>query len=120
MAAPAVIDIAALRRAVAGDVIAPADAGYDAARAVWNATIDRRPAAIVRCTGTADVVAGLAFARAHDLRIAVRGGGHNVAGLAVCDDGLVLDLSGCAAPRSTWTRGAPRCCPGPRGATSTP
>jgi FAD/FMN-containing dehydrogenase len=93
MAAPAVIDIAALRRAVAGDVIVPPDAGYDTARAVWNAAIDRRPAAILRCTGTEDVVEGLAFARAAGVRVAVRGGGHNIAGLAVCDDGLVLDLS---------------------------
>jgi FAD/FMN-containing dehydrogenase len=93
MAVPAVIDFAGLRRAVAGDVIAPADAGYDAARAVWNASIDRRPAAIVRCAGTEDGVAGLELARSSGVRVSVRGGGHNVAGLAVCDDGLVLDLS---------------------------
>ncbi|WP_053227765.1 FAD-binding oxidoreductase [Solirubrobacter soli] len=90
----AAIDIAALRGAIGGDVIAPADGGYDAARAVWNATIDRRPAAIVRCTGTDDVVAGLAFARDSGVRVSVRGGGHNIAGLAVCDGGIVLDLSG--------------------------
>ena len=112
MAAPAVIDLAALRRAVAGDVIAPADAGYDGARAVWNASIDRRPAAILRCRGTADVVAGLAFARAHELRVSVRGGGHNVAGSRSATAGSCSTSPGCAAPRWTSRPGSPRSLPG--------
>ena len=66
---------------------------YDDARAVWNGTVDRRPRLIARCTGTADVAAAVRFARDRDLEIAVRGGGHNVAGTAVCDDGIVIDLS---------------------------
>jgi FAD/FMN-containing dehydrogenase len=66
---------------------------YATARAVWNGAIDRRPRLIARCTGTADVVAAVRFAREHNLEIAVRGGGHNVAGTAVCDDGIVIDLS---------------------------
>ncbi len=74
-------------------MLAPGDAGYDEARKVWNGAIDRRPALIARCHGAADVVAALRHARERDMVVAVRGGGHGVAGLAVCDDGLVVDLS---------------------------
>ena len=76
-----------------GDLIAPDHDDYDVARAVWNGTVDQRPRLIARCSGTADVAAAVRFARARDLEIAVRGGGHNVAGTAVCDDGIVIDLS---------------------------
>src|SRR5512145_1801322 len=76
-----------------GRLISPDHAEYDIARAVWNGAIDRRPRLIARCVGTADVVAAVRFARDHDLEIAIRGGGHNVAGTAVCDDGIVIDLS---------------------------
>jgi FAD/FMN-containing dehydrogenase len=76
-----------------GDVIAPDHDGYDNARAVWNGAVDRRPRLIARCRGTADVAAAVRFARDRDLELAIRGGGHNVAGTAVCDDGIVIDLS---------------------------
>ena len=76
-----------------GSFLTATDNGYEEARAVWNAMIDRRPAAIVRCAGVADVVRSVRFAKTHDLLLAVRGGGHNIAGNAVCDDGLVVDLS---------------------------
>jgi FAD/FMN-containing dehydrogenase len=76
-----------------GSIISAEHADYDIARAVWNGAIDRRPRLIVRCIGTADVVAAVRFARDHDLKMAIRGGGHNVAGTAVCDDGIVIDLS---------------------------
>ena len=76
-----------------GDVITPEHPEYDGARTVWNGTVDRRPRVIARCQGTADVAAAVRFARDCDLEIAVRGGGHNVAGTAVCDDGIVIDLS---------------------------
>ena len=82
-----------LARRVRGTVLTPTDDGYDSARRIWNGMIDRRPAAVVRCTGSADVSEAVRFARAQQLPIAVRGGGHNVAGSSVCDDGLVIDLA---------------------------
>ena len=82
-----------LRASILGDVFTPADAGYDGARAVWNAMIDRRPSVIIRSNGTADVVTAVTFARAHQLPISVRGGAHNVAGHAVGDAGVMIDLS---------------------------
>ena len=72
----------------------PGDAGYDEARAVHNGMIDRHPAAIVRCASPQDVARAISFARAHDKRIAVRGGGHNGGGLGVADDAVVVDLAG--------------------------
>ena len=82
-----------LESALRGDLITPADPRYDEARAVYNAMIDKRPAAVARCRDAADVVACVRFARAHDLTIAVRGGAHNAAGLGVWDNALVIDLS---------------------------
>lgn len=76
-----------------GRLLREGDDGYDDARTIWNAMIDRRPAAIARCQGTSDVVASVKFAREHNLLLSVRGGGHNVAGKAVCDGGLMIDLS---------------------------
>ena len=82
-----------LRKSFRGELILPTSAGYDAARRIWNGAIDRRPACIARCTGVADVVAAVRFARERDLLVAVRSGGHGVAGYALCDGGLVIDLS---------------------------
>ena len=78
---------------ITADVIRPDDPGYDDARAVFNAMIDRRPLAIVRCRDARDVAAGIRYARDHDLVLSVRGGGHGVAGNAGCDGGIMLDLS---------------------------
>jgi FAD/FMN-containing dehydrogenase len=82
-----------LRSSLRGEVIDRSHPGYDEARAVWNGLIDRRPAVIARCAGTADVVEAVAAAREHRPMVSIRGGGHQVAGSAVCDDGLVIDLS---------------------------
>jgi FAD/FMN-containing dehydrogenase len=82
-----------------GNLLRPGDNDYDDARKVWNAMIDRRPSLMVRCAGTADVIAAVNFAREHNLLTAVRGGGHNVSGNAVCDGGLVIDFSGMKSVR---------------------
>jgi hypothetical protein len=94
-----------------GRLISADDADYDTARAVWNGAIDRHPRLIARCIGTADVVAAVRFARDHEMEIAIRGGGHNVAGTAVCDGGIVIDLSAMRAVRvdpahrKAWVQG---------------
>jgi FAD/FMN-containing dehydrogenase len=82
-----------LRKSVRGSVLCPSEPGYDQARAIPNAMIDRRPAIIARCAGAADVIACVRFAREHNLLTSIRGGGHSVAGKSVCDDGLMIDLS---------------------------
>jgi FAD/FMN-containing dehydrogenase len=82
-----------------GTVLRPGDDGYDPARRLWNAAIDRRPAFIARCTCTADVAAAVRFGTAHDLPLAVRGGGHSIPGHSVCDGGLMVDLSPMRAVR---------------------
>jgi FAD/FMN-containing dehydrogenase len=82
-----------LTKTVRGAVLCPGEDGYEAARTVPNAMIDRRPAIIVRCAGAADVIACVRFSREHDLLVSVRGGGHSIAGKAVCDGGLMIDLS---------------------------
>ena len=108
-----------LAAALRGDLITPSDPHYDEARAVYNAMIDKHPAAIAQCRDAADVVACVRFGRAHDLTLAVRGGSHNAAGLGVWDDALVIDLSlmrsatvdpdtapsasTAGAPGATWT-----------------
>jgi FAD/FMN-containing dehydrogenase len=85
--------VATFRAGLRGFSLSPGDEGYDTARTVWNAMIDRHPALIARCAGVADVIDAVNFARSNDLPVAVRGGGHNVAGTAVCDAGLAIDLS---------------------------
>ena len=85
--------ISKLRTSLRGQLLLPTDSGYDDARRIHNGSIDRRPAAIARCAGTADVVASVRIAREHDLLVSVRGGGHSIAGKAVCDGGLMIDLS---------------------------
>ena len=82
-----------LAQLVDGDVLTAEHAEYESARLVWNGMIDKRPAAIVRCAGAEDVAAVVRFAAEHDLPLSVRGGGHNVAGTALVDDGIVIDLS---------------------------
>ena len=99
-----------LREALRGEIVTREDDGYAEACLVWNgAHGGRRPALIARCAGAADVIAAVGFARANDLTIAVRGGGHSVAGFSTCDDGIVIDLS-----PMNGVRVDPRCPPGVR------
>src|SRR5438445_3505137 len=94
--ADAIIEEAAVEDFAAGlrgPLLRPDDGAYDEARKVWNGMIDRRPALIARCAGTADVIAAVRFAREHELLVSVRGGGHNITGNAVCEGGLMIDLS---------------------------
>jgi FAD/FMN-containing dehydrogenase len=91
--------LSTLRDRVRGAVVLPEDAEYDRARRVWNGSIDRYPALVVRCAGVADVLAAVRFARDENLLVAVRGGGHNVAGTGTCDGGIVIDLSAMKAVR---------------------
>ena len=88
-----------LKHGFQGEVLLPGDGEYESARQIWNAMIDKRPAVIARCASTPDVVRALKFARDNGLLLAVRGGGHNIAGNAICDDGLVIDLSKMKAAR---------------------
>ena len=88
------LDIKSFRSVFQGQVFEPADAGYNQARQIWNASVSKHPRMIARCSGIADVIAAVNFGRANKLLTAVRGGGHNVGGRALCDDGLVIDLSG--------------------------
>ena len=109
-----------LRSQVRGEVIAPDDDGYEQARTVYNAMIDRRPAMIVRAANVGDVIAAVNFARENGLDLAVRGGGHSVPGFGTCDGGVVIDLSRMRGVRVDPAARplAPRA--GRRGATSTP
>jgi len=87
------VTIEAFRRGFCGQVLLPEDTGYDSARRIWNASIDKHPGLIARCSEAADVVRAVKFSRANNLLVAVKSGGHNVAGRALCDDGIVIDLS---------------------------
>jgi FAD/FMN-containing dehydrogenase len=87
-----------------GEVLLPSDSAYEGARRIWNAMIDKRPAVIARCAATSDVVRAVGFARDNGLLLAIRGGGHNIAGNAICDDGIVIDLSQMKAANVDPTR----------------
>ena len=84
----------ALKSALRGALLEPGDGGYEQARRIHNAMIDKRPALIARCAGATDVIECVRFAQQHGIAVSVKGTGHNVAGLALCDGGLVIDLSG--------------------------
>jgi FAD/FMN-containing dehydrogenase len=86
------VDIQSFRSVFHGQVFEPSDLGYNEARQIWNASVDKHPRVIARCSGVADVVTAVDFGRANHLLTAIRGGGHNVGGRALCDDGLVIDL----------------------------
>src|SRR5262249_7002562 len=90
---PAQATLAAFKARLRGELLQANDAGYETARKVYNAMIDRHPRLIVRCANVADVITAVHFARNNDMLVAVRGGGHNAGGLGMCDDGLVIDLS---------------------------
>ncbi len=100
------------RESLRGDSLCPGEQGYDEARKIWNSMIDKRPALIARCAGVADVIHSVNFADANNVLLAVRGGGHNIAGNAVCDDGLVIDLSPMKSVRVDPARRTARAEPG--------
>jgi FAD/FMN-containing dehydrogenase len=104
----------AFKTALRGAVLTPEDTAYDETRQVWNAMIDRRPALIARCSGTVDVLRCVQFAREHRIVSSVRGGGHNIAGLAVPDGGLMID---CSPMRGVWVDAANRSCRAQAGCT---
>ncbi len=87
------LDLQPLRATFRGEIFTPSDSGFDVARQIWNASINKRPALIARCSGVADIVTAVNYGRDKNLLTAIRGGGHNVGGRALCDDGLVIDLS---------------------------
>lgn len=87
------------KQRISGEVVTPGDPEFDTLRRIHNGMIDRNPAVIVRCIGVADVIDAVELAVSQNLEIAVRGGGHNVAGRAVCDDGMMIDLS---LMKGTW------------------
>ena len=105
------VDLDRLRHSVNGRVMLPGEDGYDSARALWNAMVDRRPAVVVRCASSADVAAAVDFSRNNGLEVGVRCGGHSVLGISVPDGGLLIDLSGLRAvrvdpeARRAWVQG---------------
>jgi FAD/FMN-containing dehydrogenase len=105
------VDVDRLRHSVDGQVMLPGEAGYDSARALWNAMVDRRPAVVVRCASSADVAAAIEFSRSSHLEVGVRCGGHSVLGISVPDGGLLIDLSALRAvrvdpdARRAWVQG---------------
>src|SRR6267142_4377203 len=98
------VSLEKLREGFHGQLILPGDPGYDPSRVVWNAIADRYPALIARCTRVEDVIAAIRFARERDLVVAVRGGGHSVAGFSTCDGGVVIDLAGMRAVKVDPTK----------------
>ena len=105
------VDVGPLRRRVDGQVMLPGEDGYDSARALWNAMVDRRPAVVVRCASSADVAAAVDFSRNNGIEVGIRCGGHSVLGISVPVDGLLIDLSGLRAvrvdpdARRAWVQG---------------
>ena len=97
--------ITAFREHLGGRLLTPLDEGYNEARQIWNAMIDKRPALIAQCTSTTDVQHAVTFAREHGLAVSIRGGGHNIAGAALCDGGLMIDRESAATHQPADTAG---------------
>jgi FAD/FMN-containing dehydrogenase len=105
-------DVQDFEASLRGPLLQPGEAGYDDARKIWNGMIDKRPALIACCSGAVDVINSVNFARSHDLLLAVRGGGHNITGNAVCDGGLMINLSAMKSVRVDPVRRTARAEPG--------
>lgn len=120
MSAVPIVDVDALAASVAGRVVLPGDHDYDLVRAGFNGMIDRRPAAIVCIAGDQDAAAAIAFAREHDLPLAIRSGGHSAPGHGCCDDGIVIDCRELTSTRSTPDSRSSAADPGSPGSSSTP